>query len=60
VPWDKRNADVVGSIKKLLSFCFSKMSSMPSQSNEAITNAPHFRNLDLFQANLDVEEEEDL
>jgi len=36
------------------------MSSTCSQSNEATANAPTFVNLELFQANSDVEKEEDL
>ena len=35
---------------------FENMSSMPCQLNEATANAPHFGNLELFQADLDMEE----
>src|SRR5882724_3534944 len=45
---------------QLPNFCFhTTMSTTPSQSNEVITNAPSFRKLELFQADSDMEEEED-
>ena len=58
MPGDKSWADVTGSIKT--TSILLEMSSTPSQSNDASTaNAPFFRNLELFQAELDVEEEEE-
>ena len=53
---------IEGSIKNTSILLLPKMSTTPSQSNEAATASnPSFRNLDLFQANSVAEaEEEDL
>ena len=59
-PWDKMSVGITGSVKILLSFCFQKVSTIPTQLNKATAaNTTFFRNLYLFWEDSDVEEEED-
>ena len=56
VPGDKRSMGIAESVNQLLELLLPSMSTMPSQSS-MFSNAPFIENPELFQEDLDVEDD---